>query len=524
VSAEERITASRLTDRLADRRERPAFGSGGGSAPRASCWLLAGLCLLTWSLAFQGSRPLWDPDEGRYTAVALAMLDRGDFVIPVLADGQPHVTKPPLTYRAIAGAVHLLGRSEWSVRLPNALAFTATGVLLLALGRRAVPRRAWLPALVHAVTALPFGAAAIATTDTLLTTWETAAMTCYVAALCDPRPRRRRALGVGLWISLGLAFLTKGPPGLLPLAAIAAFAILARGSVDLPRMLSPIGLACFAPIAFGWFVAADLRKPGLIEHLIRYEVVDRVATDLHHRNPGWWGALLAYGPVFLLGTLPWTPICVGALRGARSWLRPAAWRAACARDPLAALLACWLVVPLVVFLVARSRLPFYLLPLFVPLSLLIARHLDARSALASRRRVSQVAAWALLLLAGKLVSAHLHSHKDARDYARFIRSVAQGPLDEIAFIDTHRHYGLAFYLGVEVESVTLIGPLDWQGGLGRVENLEETLVHAGRRVFVVQEDDRAAFAAECRRLRASARLLGQRDQGLIYSIGSPPGP
>ena len=103
--------------------------------------------LLTFSLVFQGSRGLWEPDEGRYTNIALRMLQTGDFVVPAFNDDVPHFAKPPFTYWAIAGGISLLGWNEWGARLPNALAFAATIMVVYALARRIVPDRAWLPRL-----------------------------------------------------------------------------------------------------------------------------------------------------------------------------------------------------------------------------------------------------------------------------------------------------------------------------------------------------------------------------------------
>jgi hypothetical protein len=66
-------------------------GEGGLSWP-----VLAGFVLLL-SLGFLGSRGLWEPDEGRYAAMAWEMAASGDYVTPTL-NGVPHFTKPPLTY------------------------------------------------------------------------------------------------------------------------------------------------------------------------------------------------------------------------------------------------------------------------------------------------------------------------------------------------------------------------------------------------------------------------------------------
>ncbi|PKM14670.1 MAG: hypothetical protein CVV12_12650 [Gammaproteobacteria bacterium HGW-Gammaproteobacteria-2] len=98
--------------------------------------LILALIVLAYALAFQGSRGLFTTDEGRYSAVALNMLERSDFITPQLSHDVAHYTKPPLTYWAIAASVALFGANEWAVRLPNALAFALTVWLCFAIGKR----------------------------------------------------------------------------------------------------------------------------------------------------------------------------------------------------------------------------------------------------------------------------------------------------------------------------------------------------------------------------------------------------
>src|SRR6478735_10066666 len=89
---------------------------------RPSAWLLA-VALLVLAFAFQGARGLLQPDEGRYTAVALRMIESGDWMHPELNHKLPHYTKPPVTYWAVAASLDVFGRSEWAARLPANLAF-----------------------------------------------------------------------------------------------------------------------------------------------------------------------------------------------------------------------------------------------------------------------------------------------------------------------------------------------------------------------------------------------------------------
>src|SRR6202166_3745583 len=90
-------------------------------------WALAALLALVW-LATLGTRPLFNPDEGRYAEIPREMLSGGDWVIPHL-NGLAYIEKPPLQYWATAVSFSLLGPSEFAARLYSAL--TAAGTVFL---------------------------------------------------------------------------------------------------------------------------------------------------------------------------------------------------------------------------------------------------------------------------------------------------------------------------------------------------------------------------------------------------------
>ena len=117
-------------------------------------WFLAAVATLAF--AFQGSRGLWEPDEGRYVNTALQMIKTGEWTVPYRHHETQHLTKPPLTYWALAGSMTVFGRNEWAIRLPNALAFFLTVIAVWVMGRQFLPARPWLPALVYTSSALPF--------------------------------------------------------------------------------------------------------------------------------------------------------------------------------------------------------------------------------------------------------------------------------------------------------------------------------------------------------------------------------
>ena len=455
--------------------------------------------LVLYTFAFLGSRGLWDPDEGRYSAVALQMLRSGDWIHPHLHPEHPHYTKPPLTYWVIAAAVKVFGHSEWAVRLPGALAFLATLGLVYWLGRRFVPQRPWLPVVLYATTLLPYIAAGIVTTDTLLVACETLAVSAFVAGLSQPSPRLR----VVLWLGLGLAFLTKGPPGLLPLLAMVVFAATRRDWRALRGLFSAAGLAVFALVGLGWYLAVVLSAPQLWHYFIHYELIARVASATHHRHGEWYGALLVYVPTFLVGGLPWSLF----------WFRPGALRAlrmTNARQRLQSLapqqqfLLWWLVVPLIVFVLSRSRLPFYVLPLFVPLALLSAQSLPDRLTCRGRTALAAIAVTVAILIAMRWYAGQIDNKADARALAAEIRQQVDAPVDELVFVDNEPSYGLSFYFRVPVEHVCLHENCN-EPGPAQDESLAAELVHdRGRQLFLV----RTELAPEVlRQVRSRARAV-----------------
>ena len=123
--------------------------------PKASSTGAWVLLVILFAFAFQGARNIWDPDEGRYTAVALNMLKGGDWIVPRLHDELPHFTKPPLTYWLVAGSMGLLGKNGWGARIPNTLAFLGVLLLLYLAGRSFLPAGPWAPPRFYRISLLP---------------------------------------------------------------------------------------------------------------------------------------------------------------------------------------------------------------------------------------------------------------------------------------------------------------------------------------------------------------------------------
>lgn len=416
--------------------------------------VLVALLAVVLSLGLLGLRGIWDPDEGRYTNVALNMIESGDWVNPRRNHEVGHWTKPPLTYWAIAASISLFGTHPWAARLPAALAYLLCVWLTWRIARRLAPGSQLQAALIYATMLLPFAASQVITTDFLLAAMEALAVWAFVETRFADTTRPKRWIAL-MWVGFALAFLTKGPPGLLPLPVLLLFDQLMPGR-SRHRLLQWSGLTLFVLLALPWYVAVIANTPGLFAYFVGDEVINRIATDQFNRNGQWYGWLAVYGPTLLLGSVPWTmPLWRGVRRvfemARRGWHDPEQR----ARHAPWLLLALWLSLPLLVFCLSQSRLPLYILPLFVPLALLAAmqRHAEGRPLPDWR----WLLLWMLLLLGLKLAAAALPSHKNAAAWAEAIRARNPHPVKEVIFVEDMARYGLHLHMGVGtmIEKVSL---------------------------------------------------------------------
>ncbi|MFZ5485026.1 MAG: ArnT family glycosyltransferase [Pseudomonadota bacterium] len=309
---------------------------------------LEGRALLAVLLLFPflglGTPPLFDLDEGAFTASTTEMFLRGDFLSSYLL-GEPRHDKPILIYWLQAASVALLGPSEFAWRLPSALAASLWIGLTYAFVGRVLDRSAGLTAALVVATAA--GLVVItraATADALLNLWLASA---GYASWLWLREGRRRWLYLA-WAAMALGFLSKGPIALLiPGGAVALWCGL-RG--DWRRFLAwtftPGPLLGFLAIAAPWFVVQTLSEgPGFLAGFFLTHNLSRFDTPME----GHGGNLFYYVPVVLLSLLPHTGLLLTALgRGRALW-----------REDLLRFGLLWFLVAFVLFSVSGTKLPHY---------------------------------------------------------------------------------------------------------------------------------------------------------------------
>lgn len=407
--------------------------------------------VLFLAFAFLGTRSLWDPDEGRYTNVALNMLESGDWVHPVRNEHIGHWTKPPLTYWIIATSVQAFGYNTWAARLPYGLSYLFCIWMVWRIARRVVPGGELRAALTYATMFLPFCASQIVTTDFLLAAELSLAMMAWIESRFVAPNYAARWVRI-MWLGLALGFLTKGPPALLPILAIALSEWLLPKR-DRTSVYHWSGVALFLIVALPWYVVVAGNVDGLLGYFFGNELVDRVASDNHGRHGEWYAWLEIYAPTLLIGSLPWTVLLLRWITSLKFSLR--IWRDPELRqtDPAGLMLFLWIFLPLLVFCLARSRLPLYLLPLFTPLALVIARQWQADGRTFPRLR--WLAVWAVVLVAFRVATAYWPTQKNAGDWADAIRERAGTAVREVVFVEDMARYGVHLHLGAHVDKLAM---------------------------------------------------------------------
>ena len=261
--------------------------------------LLLGVFILLLSFNFS-SRQLLTNDDTRFPVMARDVLTNGHWLVPALQDGRPHLAKPPLVVWLMtlaswpAGAV-----SAKTAILPSLL--EALGVVLVTcwIGRRLFDAAAGMVAGLIAVTTVGvFSFAHSAMPDMALLLAVTGAMAAYVAAEVGGSATSL----ISFYALVGIACLTKGAAGLLPVAIVLVYTITVRGIARLGRLVSVPGFVLLLIIAVPWWIVAAVAGRGRFTN----EIVLQDQFLWYFRMAGrQWQAIVEPITHAVAITLPW---------------------------------------------------------------------------------------------------------------------------------------------------------------------------------------------------------------------------
>ncbi|MGZ4814950.1 MAG: glycosyltransferase family 39 protein [Terriglobales bacterium] len=336
------------------------------SSRREPVWLeLATIVVFCAFLFFYGlgAFGLVGADEPRYAQIAREMLNRHDWVTPIL-NGLPWLEKPILYYWGAMISYSIFGVSDWAARVPSAV--FATGMIFAVyFFMRRFRRGSQLDAaLISASLAGIVGFARAASMDMPLTATFTIAMLCWYAWF----ETRRKLWLAGCYVFLGLGTLAKGPvaPFLAGLIVL-VFIIIRRDWTALRLTLWLPGLVLYFAVTLPWFILVQHANPQFVHVFIFEHNLERYSTNMfQHKQPFWY-----FVPVLLLGVLPWIVFAIAAfVRAVRETVE--------SRSSFELFFALWAILPVIFFSFSQSKLPGYIVPVLPAFAILAAEYLWRR--------------------------------------------------------------------------------------------------------------------------------------------------
>jgi 4-amino-4-deoxy-L-arabinose transferase-like glycosyltransferase len=359
--------------------------------------------------------PLLSPDEPRYAETAREMLASGNFIIPYL-DGIPRLVKPVLFYWLDALSLKVFGLNEFAARFPSIVA--ASGLVSLAFLFGALNRIGILTAIITMTSLGIFIASKLAITDMLLNFFITAALVFFYLGFDQTNYKK---MGEGyhdhkfsVWVILsivmmGLGFLTKGPIAfVIPLSIISIFLFFkADILIFLRTFIMEIGLGIFLAfiINIPWYCLVHIATNG--EFTSQFFFDDNlnrfIKPHTGHSAPFWF-----YIPVIIAGLFPWSFFLVQSIF-AQDFSSGLNLKSEKSRQEKAAFFcAIWAIVIFIIFTISKTKLPTYILPIFLPLCFFIARWWDQRFSITKSQNSKNLGLfWGLISFASTLVIAFL---------------------------------------------------------------------------------------------------------------------
>ncbi len=305
-----------------------------------------------------GGAAFFEPTEGRNAEIAREILVTHDWVTPH-DNFIPVLDKPIFFHWSIATGYKLFGRSEWSARLPSALAGLGSVLLVYLFARNFLGLWEALWSGLILITGVQFFALSrIVIFDMPLTFFTTLSLCCfYWGAHADTRIKKR-VFYLAMYAAMGIAALIKGPIGaVLPTMVIVPYVALLRKWSLLRELDLLPGVILFLIITAPWYIWAEIRNAGYLRYFLWEENFVRFLTPHFGRTE----PVYYFVEVLAVGFLPWTFLLPYVIRA--QWKRPV--------NEAILFLLLWVTLPFLFFSFSHTKLSHYILPIYPPLALLV---------------------------------------------------------------------------------------------------------------------------------------------------------
>jgi 4-amino-4-deoxy-L-arabinose transferase-like glycosyltransferase len=320
-----------------------------------------------------GVGTLWDNSETAYGEVAREILLTHDWVVMHL-NGVPYFVQPPLYFWFGAFFSLLAGPTSLALRLPSALATIVLSAFTgYAVARQAGARAGMYAGVILSTCLMQAVIGRLAIMDALLDLAVAMTIFWWFRGLESGQDR----YAIFGWIAAGFGFLAKGPVApVVALLVVVPFFFWNRRfePTHVPSARAwVVGLLAFLAIAAPWPIALVLHYHFFpLQKLIGEYTIGRYTGVVENQaGPFWY-----YVPVIILGFFPWIAFLPVAVAYGIRRLHPAQ-----SQDPgssrLVRLAFAWIVMPVIFFSFARTKLPNYIALELPALALLTALYFDA---------------------------------------------------------------------------------------------------------------------------------------------------
>ena len=333
--------------------------------------------------------PLTDGDTVFYAEIARNMVESGDWIV-LRSERMPVVDKGPLTIWPIAISFALFEESPLTTRAWHIFVAIGCVVTTYFIAREFFDRKtSFVSGIVLLTTILFYYMGFVPQQDIPGLLLISLGMLFFIRAV------RRSSLVAfyGIFITLGLGLLNRGLSGAaIPIGIMLVTLISLYYSDNRPQppfsgisgwvLHIGLGIALMILVACPWYIAAYEQQGAELLDTLLFSGNTRFMSDLDgaanasgiQRAIDW----LSYVPLLIVGFLPWSALLVPAVKESASRIKQQ-------RSSSDIVFAAWTVVGLLFPFAIRWRVIRYLIPVFPPLAILIARYVVSLLAKEDRR-------------------------------------------------------------------------------------------------------------------------------------------
>ena len=312
--------------------------------------------------------PPLDRDESRFAAATKNMIESENF-IDIQLEGVARYKKPIGIYWAQAGFTKLLGTSPydkiWTYRIPSLAGLILSIILIYFFCRKTFNHQiAILSVLLLSTSLLFMSEVHQAKTDGFLFLFISLCNLIILSSIQNLKKKNKKLITI-YWISMAMGVLIKGPIIIIfTILPLIVFSLINRSYDVFKYIHFPAGYLIFLTLVLPWFIIITIKSGGIFwyESVVN-DLLKKVSSgqESHGFPPGYYTILLF---IFF-----W-PGCIFLIDGLKSYFF--SFKETVMRDQQKLFLFCCFFPCFLIFELISTKLPHYVFPSYLSLSILIS--------------------------------------------------------------------------------------------------------------------------------------------------------